>query len=182
MQLSQQNTRGAAAAPKVGLGWHITDADPSEIIWHNGGTGGYRTFAGFIKGGKNGVVVMTNSNISIDDIGMHILNPKVPLTNPAPPNTSNIGEVYIDPKILDTYVGKYELAPGFVVTITRDGNQLKAQATAQPQFPVFARAENVFFYKVVEAQLTFNKDSDGNIESLMLLQGGNEITGKKVKE
>lgn len=182
MQLSQQNTRGASEVPKVGLGWHIADADFGEIIWHNGGTGGYRTFAGFIKGGNKGVVVMTNSNISIDDIGMHILNPKVPLTSPAPPNTNSIKEIDIDPKILDTYVGKYELTPGFVITIVRDGNQLKAQATAQPQFPVFARAENVFFYKVVEAQLTFNKNDDGTVESLTLLQGGNEITGKKVKE
>jgi D-alanyl-D-alanine-carboxypeptidase/D-alanyl-D-alanine-endopeptidase len=63
----------------------------------------------------------------------------------------------VSPVILDTYVGQYELAPGFILTVSRKENQLSAQATGQGKLPVFAKSENIFFYKVVEAQLVFNK-------------------------
>jgi len=181
MQLSHKNSRAEGATPMVGLGWHITPSDQFEIVWHNGGTGGYRTFAGFIKGGDKGVVVMANSTTSIDDIGMHLLNPNVPLTDVTKKNNVEAPkEITVGAKILEGYAGKYELAPGFILTVTQDGNQLMAQATGQPQFPVFAKSENVFFYKVVEAQLTFNKNAEGLTESVTLHQGGREIVGRKV--
>jgi CubicO group peptidase (beta-lactamase class C family) len=179
MQLSHKNSRVAGANPIVGLGWHVTAYPDAEIIWHNGGTGGYRTFAGFTSTGDKGVVVLTNSTASIDDIGIHLLNPKVPLNaaNPAPAEA-----VAVDAEILQSYVGQYELAPGFILTVTREGTQLKVQATGQPQFPVFAKTQNVFFLKVVEAQLTFNQNASGQVESVTLHQGGRDITGKKVEK
>jgi CubicO group peptidase (beta-lactamase class C family) len=176
MQLSHKNSRAEGAKPMVGLGWHITADDNMEIIWHNGGTGGYRSFAGFIKGGNKGVVVLTNSTAGTDDIGIHLLNPKTPLKEI---NTAK--DVTVDTETLESYVGEYELAPGFILTISREGSQLKAQATGQPQFPVFAKAKNVFYYKVVEAQLTFNKNAERLVESVTLHQGGRDITGKKLK-
>jgi D-alanyl-D-alanine-carboxypeptidase/D-alanyl-D-alanine-endopeptidase len=59
---------------KVGLGWHIRDNGQTKIVWHNGGTGGYRTFCGFIKEQNIGVVVLSNMNLSADDIGFHVLD------------------------------------------------------------------------------------------------------------
>lgn len=79
MQLTHKNSRAEGSTPMIGLGWHKIVFPELEIIWHNGGTGGYRTFAGFTKDGGRGVVVLSNSNASVDDIGMHILNPKSPL-------------------------------------------------------------------------------------------------------
>lgn len=175
MQLSHKNSKGQTAGPMVGLGWHIDTADSLEVIWHNGGTGGYRTFAGFLKSAHRGVVVLTNSIAGADDIGRHLLNPKVLL--------QEIGrEIAVDSAILETYVGKYELAPGFILTVTRDGNQLYTQATGQPQVPVFAKDTNVFFLKVVEAQLTFNKSAQGVVESVTLHQAGRELVGKRSKD
>ena len=89
-------------------------------------------------------------------------------------------EVIVAESILETYIGKYELMPEFVLTVTREGSQLKAQATGQPVFDVFAKTDNVFYLKVVTAQLTFNKNAAGEIESVTLLQGGREMTGKKM--
>ncbi|WP_034059134.1 serine hydrolase [Lacinutrix jangbogonensis] len=91
-----------------------------------------------------------------------------------------VKEVVVADAILQSYLGKYELAPTFILTVTKDGNQLKAQATGQPVFDVFPKSENVFYLKVVTAQLTFNKNESGAIESVTLLQGGNEIVGKKM--
>ncbi|MDP4680468.1 MAG: DUF3471 domain-containing protein [Cyclobacteriaceae bacterium] len=151
--------------------------DELEIIWHNGGTGGYRTFAGFVKGGKKGVVVLSNSNAGVDDIGIHLLNPKFPLKviEPIPE------EIVVDHMVLESYVGKYELMPNFILTISNDDNQLKAQAKGQPDVPVFPKSENIFFYKVVEAQRTFNKNESGKVESITLHQAGQKLVGKKLE-
>ena len=89
-------------------------------------------------------------------------------------------EITVPGEVMNSYLGKYELRPGFVLTITGEGSQMKAQATGQPMFDIFPKSENVFFLKVVEAQITFNKGADGSIESLTLLQGGQEITGKRL--
>ncbi|HKR66284.1 MAG TPA: serine hydrolase, partial [Thermoanaerobaculia bacterium] len=45
---------------------------------------------------------------------------------------------------LDRYVGRYELAPGFVLAITRDGDTLKAQATGQPQVTLMPTSATEF--------------------------------------
>jgi len=91
-------------------------------------------------------------------------------------------EVKVSDAILDTYIGKYELMPGFILTVTKEGNQLKTQATGQPAFDIFPKSENEFYLKVVDAQLVFNKNDDGDVDSVTLFQGGRETTGKQIEE
>jgi serine-type D-Ala-D-Ala carboxypeptidase/endopeptidase len=98
MSLSHKNTRKEGEAPGVGLGWHLMTEDGKEIVWHNGGTGGYRTFIGFVKGTTNGVVVLSNSSTGVDDIGIHLLAPSSALKTIDKP-------IDVDVAILDKYVG-----------------------------------------------------------------------------
>lgn len=162
---------------EIGLGWHY--ANEGTIVWHNGGTGGYRAFAGFNKNDNNAVVVFTNCIESVDDIGLHLLNASNKLTSSEPKEELPVVEVANS--ILESYEGTYELAPTFSIEITREDNQLFAQATGQPKFPVFPSAEDTFFLKVVEANVVFNKDDDGKVTSLTLNQNGQSLKGKKVK-
>lgn len=173
MQLSHKSTMPEGSLPNVGLGWQITKAGSEEIVWHNGGTGGYRSFIGFIRGKGKAVVVLTNSNTGVDDIGMHLLNPASPLKPVAV-------ALDLDAATMDRYVGKYELAPSFVLTIRRDDKQMRAQATGQVELPIFAKTKNTFYYRAVEAQLTFNQTAEGVVESVTLEQGGQKITGRKL--
>ena len=77
MQLTHQARHDKPGnGTRVGLGWIISTGAEGDVIWHNGGTGGYRTFAGFVKETGMGVVVLTNSDKSVDDIGMRLLNSK----------------------------------------------------------------------------------------------------------
>jgi hypothetical protein len=76
-------------------------------------------------------------------------------------------------------VGTYQLAPTFSIAITLEGDQLMAQATSQPRFPLFAESETLFFLKVVEAQIEFVKDDKGQIASLILHQNGRDQKGAK---
>jgi hypothetical protein len=64
------------------------------------------------------VVVLSNAETpaGVDDIGQHLLNTSAPLWQPPKEHR----EVAVDPKIFDGYVGQYQLAPAFVLTITRE--------------------------------------------------------------
>lgn len=91
------------------------------------------------------------------------------------------GAVTVDPKVFDVYVGDYELSPGFVLTVFREGDKLMTQATGQPKFEIFAESETTFAPRAFDAKLTFLKDADGKVTGVRLNQGGREIVGKKIK-
>lgn len=164
----------------IGLGWHIVNAFGTTLTWHNGGTGGYRAFIGLDDARHRGVIVLTNSTISPDDIGFHLLEPSVPLDLPAappPPRT----EIALDPSTLDAFVGVYELAPNFQLAITKEGGSLYGQATGQGRVQLHAESETKFFLREVDAQITFVKGADGRANELVLHQGGANIPGKRVR-
>ena len=158
----------AGPTMRIGLGWHVIGSDTSSIWWHNGGTGGYHTFIGFAPRTKMGVVVLSNDAPGIDDIGFHILNPAMPLA------TVRVA-IAMPAESLEAYVGTYQLAPTFAITIRRNGAGLEAQATGQGANPIFPSARDEFFFKVVEARVSFQRDSTGKVMRLVLHQGGRDM-------
>ncbi len=163
----------------IALGWHVARRPNATIIWHNGGTGGYHSFVGFDAARGMGVVVLANSSMSIDDIAIHLLDSTFALQTPEPIRRRT--EIAVAPRVLERYVGEYELAPGFTITVTRDGNQLFIQATNQPKFPAFAESEADFFLKVVDAQISFVRDDEGTVTGLVLHQGGATVPGRRIR-
>jgi CubicO group peptidase (beta-lactamase class C family) len=168
---------------EIALGWHVLSlpGGPSgrEIVWHNGGTGGYRCFIGFDPSERTGVVVLSNmfTNAGVDDIGRHLLDASLPLIQPPAVRK----EVALTPEQLDRNVGKYELAPTFVLTVTRDGNRLFLQATGQPRFELFAASERDFFLKAVDAQVTFEAEGQERATRLILHQNGAHQPAKRIE-
>jgi hypothetical protein len=86
---------------------------------------------------------------------------------PAPPVA-----IKLDPKIYDAYVGRYELAPTFILTISREGDRLMAQATGQSPIELFPESDTKFFLTAIDAKITFVKDDTGKVTHLILHQGG----------
>ncbi len=164
---------------EVALGWHVFTTDGKEIVWHNGGTGGYRSFIGFDRRSRVGVVVLSNAETAegVDDIGRHLLDAKVPLWV----SPSERKEVQIDPKIFDGYVGDYRLTPSFIIAITREGDHLYSQATGQAKFEIFPESKKEYFYKVVDAQITFVTDGRGRTTALILHQNGLDQRAERVE-
>jgi len=68
---------------EIGLGWFRQAIGNDTIVWHNGGTGGFRTYVGFMPSAGRAVVVLTNSSgAGSDDLGRHLLIPSLPLVRP----------------------------------------------------------------------------------------------------
>lgn len=58
----------------IGLGWHISETSGGkQVIWHDGGTGGYRSMIAFLPELQTGVVVLTNQANDVSGIAMEIL-------------------------------------------------------------------------------------------------------------
>jgi CubicO group peptidase (beta-lactamase class C family) len=91
------------------------------------------------------------------------------------------GPVTVDAKVFDAYVGEYQLAPGFVMRVFREGDKFLTQATGQGQVEILAESETVFYPRKINAKLTFIKDSEGKVTGLRLSQNGRDVNGKKLK-
>jgi CubicO group peptidase (beta-lactamase class C family) len=184
--------KAMAAMPKIrqptgvpgldnALGWQVTSRAGKEIVWKDGGTFGYSTFIGYDANTRTGVVVLSNTFTlaGVNDIGLHLLDPSSPLMKPQPPKEHK--EITLDPKRFDGLVGRYQLAPAFVMTITREASQFFVQATGQPRLEVFAESERDFFVKVVDARITFETDTQGHGTVLILHQNGLDQRAKRVE-
>jgi serine-type D-Ala-D-Ala carboxypeptidase/endopeptidase len=181
---AEVSIRRPAGAPdmQIAYAWHIQTRNGNSIIWHNGGTGGYRTYMGYDPKSRAGVVVLTNiaSAADPDDIGRHLLDAGYPLRKVEP--IKEHVEVTVNTKAFDNYVGSYELAPNAILMISRTGDELFTQLTGQPKFQVFPEGERRFFLKVVDAQLTFDADAQGKATQVTLHQNGRDITAKRIDE
>lgn len=175
--------RAPAGSPtmRIGLNWFTLHAGNDSVVWHNGGTGGYRTFIGFEPARRVGVVIMTNSGgEGADDIGMHLLDPALPLApKPAPPVKRTAIDLPADS--MSRYVGVYELAPNFDLTVTLTGDTLWLQATGQGRNRLWPESPTEFFFKVVDAQITFLHDAKGAVSGLILHQNGQHPIAKKIR-
>lgn len=89
-------------------------------------------------------------------------------------------ETKLDSATLDLYVGEYEIGPGFILKVTKEGNKLMGQATGQGKLELEPVSETEFTVPSVRANVTFEKDSDGKVTGLLLKQGGQNINAKKI--
>jgi serine-type D-Ala-D-Ala carboxypeptidase/endopeptidase len=72
-------------------------------------------------------------------------------------------------------VGQYQFSFGALLDVTLKDTQLQAQLTGQPTFPLYASAADKFFYKIVDAQLDFERDATGKVIAVVLHQNGQNL-------
>jgi CubicO group peptidase (beta-lactamase class C family) len=76
MQLTHRTTFTVNTNLQIGLAWHLLVLSKgTTIVWHNGGTGGFSSFAGIDPKTGTAIVVLTNNGKagSADLVGVNIL-------------------------------------------------------------------------------------------------------------
>jgi CubicO group peptidase (beta-lactamase class C family) len=174
MELSHQIRHDKADEASIAMAWHIMKGDKGDIICHGGGTGGYRTFVGFVKETGKGVVLLSNSSEGADDIGYYLLDSGSKLAK------FKSDAVDVPKSTLEQFVGLYELQPELKINITRERKQLFGQATGQERFGIYPENDTVFYLTVVDAKIVFHIEKDA-VVSLTLFQRGHETLGKKIE-
>src|SRR5207244_4255286 len=83
-------------------------------------------------------------------------------------------------KTLAAYVGQYKMAPGLILTITRQDDQLFA-ATPGGRWRLYPRSETGFYAKATALRLRFEMSPDGQVEKVVGLLGSQGLTGRPVR-
>ncbi len=179
----KDGSKPQTAGDGYGYGWAISDFRGTKEIAHGGGLHGFVTSLARYPEHNMTVTVLTNCAPTRDlnpgdltrEIAQIFLWEKMA-------SQESYATATIDPKLYDDYVGKYEYPGGAILTVTRDGNKLLAQLTGQPQFEIFPRSETEFFWKVVDAQISFVKNEKGEVIHGLHRQGGQTLTVPRLKE
>jgi hypothetical protein len=168
MKLAQQPRSDFTKTIRIGLAWMTTR---KGIIWHNGGTGGYRSFLGFTADGRRGVVVLSNTAVDLDDLGFATLDAGARLS-PA------YKAIVLPNALLYEYLGIYKITDKFLLKVFRMNDGLFVRATGQGPIPIFPSAPNEFFAKAVRASASFTRNPDGAVTGLVLHQNGDRTARK----
>ncbi|WP_342359378.1 serine hydrolase [Terrarubrum flagellatum] len=117
-------------------------------------------------GAVNGLVLHQNGDHTAPKLG-------------AGGSTPEFQGVSLDAAALGEYVGEYQFDFG-LLDVALNIDHLEAQLTGQPPFPVFASARDEFFYTVVKAQLSFERDAGGKIAAVILHQNGRDARAPRM--
>lgn len=161
-----------------GLGLEIGGPAANPYFSHGGVNEGFvNIFYMFEKSG-DGAVVMTNGDGG-GQIGDELIHSIANEYNWPDLRPTVRTAIHVDPKILETYPGTYQVLKDFAITITLENGQLMGQGTGQPKFALYAETATKFFLTVVPADVDFLKDEQGKVTSLVLHQGGQDMTAPK---
>jgi CubicO group peptidase (beta-lactamase class C family) len=83
--------------------------------------------------------------------------------------------------VLAAIVGRYDYG-GPVLTVTEDGDHLYAQLGLQQKFEIFPKSESEFFWKVVDAHVTFVRDPTGKVISATHFQNGSNFSAPRMPD
>ena len=181
---SMMRTRRVFDRGEAAIGWFIDRHDGKMVAFHDGSTGGYRSFIAYDAQSRVGVVVLSNSSAGadIDDIGRHVLDATVPLRDAKtlePPRVRK--EIAIDSKFLDRYAGEYRLPSGQSIKVTRNGSHLFLQADGDVKLAFYPESTESFFAKIMDAQISFMTDSEGRVIQLLFHRNGSTQQVKRAE-
>ncbi|MEM1180621.1 MAG: serine hydrolase [Acidobacteriota bacterium] len=87
----------------------------------------------------------------------------------------------VSPELYDLWAGSYQIQPGFLLELRREGDSLISQATGQGSAELFPASIHRYFLKVVDAEIEIIPGADGRAEAIVLYQGGQEIRAERVE-
>ena len=118
--------------------------------------------------------------VSLLQNGQVMRSPRIAGAQAAPVPAPARVAVTLDPALLREYVGSYQLTPSLRLVFSEEGGQLFAQATGQGRNPVYASARDEVFSRVVDAQVSFQRDAQGAVNGLVLHQAGANMPAPRV--
>ena len=132
------------------------------------------------------VICLGNTEVHPDRLAMkvadvYLSNELEPLP-PKPPRPEPVERTVaqVDPEIYDSYAGGYRFDFGLTMTFTREGNQLLMKADKQPTVELFPESKTDFFMKQADIQVQFEKDGDGTVTGMTMIQRGRSMRARRV--
>ena len=164
-----------------GFGLMVDEQQGLNRIHHSGGDVAHRSQLAYYPEINAGITVQSNharfdSNIAFRIAGLFFENEMDPEKEEGAAEVGDFDPAAYDSEDFDEMVGSYALdnAPEFILTFSREGDELYIQATGQSRLEILPTSDSTFALSAVEASLTFHRDSDGGIEGATLNQNGQQ--------
>ncbi|HWA33118.1 MAG TPA: serine hydrolase domain-containing protein [Cyclobacteriaceae bacterium] len=140
-----------------------------QTVSHNGGWAGYRTAIVNFPNERISVIVLSNAS-DFDSDGAALDVAKIFLKGKfkeeSKGDVKQLPTVSTNVSFAKKCEGMYQLGPGWYVTISLDGDTLKTQASNEPEFPMVAKSDSVYWIDGYNAAMTFVTDKNGEVNSL----------------
>jgi len=165
-----------------GFGWTITAMNGHKLIEHGGAWQGFTCDISRYVDDNLTVVVLANldaAHAQPERMAHEVAGLLNPALKPPPPKQHK--EVAVDPKVFDGYVGRYQLSPDVVLTVSCEGDHLLVQAAGPNKLQLFPEGVREYFLKEIEAEITFVTDSTGRATELILHQGDEDQHAKRIE-
>lgn len=161
----------------VGRAWQVTSKEGITLYWHNGLSGGYASFIGFNPGRRVGVVILTNTSLSVDEIGFYVLAPEVfPLGSFSPLPRLPV-------ETLLRYTGTYAVSPEARITISREGQNLYCTFSGGARYRLYPISDKLFGFAKGGITLSFDAPGKrGQAKSLTVNEKLSSYAAKRVDE
>ncbi|RIA09932.1 CubicO group peptidase (beta-lactamase class C family) [Flavobacteriaceae bacterium MAR_2010_72] len=171
------------------LGQFVGDYKGLKEIQHGGADAGYRTYLTRFPDENFAVIVFSNSaefnsgSIAHKVVDIYLKDKlKTEDLKKEDKEERESDEVAVNQNMLKTYVGVFELQPGFNITISTSENQLSAEATGQSKVALTPISSTEYKVEGVDAKIEFIPNNGENINLLKLHQGGQIMEAPRVKE
>ncbi len=154
-----------------------------KTIGHGGSDAGYRSSVVWFPEQRLGVAVLCNLG-SINPGSLSLKAADLYLDAAVAPGAAGPAAaaepVRVPRPVLESYVGKYQLADGPVVGIIREGASLAAEIAGVPKLELVAESETAFRLKAVDALVTFEKDKAGKVLRFVFSQAGETTSAERL--
>jgi CubicO group peptidase (beta-lactamase class C family) len=176
LRTSREKLREGNAQVDVAWGWHLRKRqDGAAQVFHNGMTQGASAMLVLDVPQQRAAITLADAAGGFDDLALRILDGVTPL---APPRKT----VALDLPTAQAAVGRYQLAPNFILTVSLDQNRLHAQATGQSRFELLQDSRGEFYGDVpADILLRLRRNDSGKVEGLTLFQGGAAIPAARIE-
>ena len=82
-------------------------------------------------------------------------------------------------KLLDEYVGTYEVSPGVTETLTREGNRLYSKRDGRMRAELIPEVPDLFFRRGAEGRGLFRRDGAGKVDALIERRNNEDVVWKR---
>ena len=191
-----------------GFGWFVTDYQDQKLIWHYGHWGtGFSTIYLKVPAKNVSLIMLANSESLVDHqfqangditenafvcsfLAEFVLSDQKACEQTARSAVTKWLEdrrkkgrtaIPVDPKILETYIGRYqfETLGDRIYTVTREGDKLFIQSTGGSKFEVLPESPTTFFLKTRPYVFVFTT-SAGKPAEMKIVEGSNTYLSKRL--
>lgn len=197
--LDQESLAAALTGAKItisseltdyGYGWALGEQGGLKLIHHSGGLDGFSSYLARFPEKDLTIAVLHNASPGFvgvspfgiaQEIARAYLRQEMMADGDSSKTTREVDDS-VNPESYQSFAGDYDYGPLAILEVKASNNRLFAQLTGQREFRIYPESPNKYFWKIVDAQIEFLKDSNGKVVAARHTQNGRSFLAPKLEK